>query len=220
MKYLKHENKFLYLLIAMGLMIGFIPSFAMPGGKDWVIQLIYLLMLIGALYVMKKRRRSIVTAVIIATGGFVLNTSGLIAGIKPISISGDILYLVFYAMFIMGVLTDILKAPNVTKDSFYGAICVYFMIAIFYATIYNTLEYANPGSFSNVGKMVYANGDPAFFNLLYFSFITLATVGYGDITPLSPAGKSFAVLESTTGVFYIAILVSHLIGHSKNNFKD
>ena len=129
-------------------------------------------------------------------------------------------YLIFYVIFISSVLSDVFKAPKVTKDSFCGVICVYFMIAIFYATIYKGLEYAMPGSFTNVRSMTYSNGDPSFFNLLYFSFITLATVGYGDITPLSALAKALTVLESTTGVFYIAILISHLIGHSQRQAKE
>ncbi|OGV35036.1 MAG: hypothetical protein A2020_10920 [Lentisphaerae bacterium GWF2_45_14] len=220
MKYLKHENKFLYLLSAMGIMMVAVPDAELPGGKDWIVQIIYLAMLLGALYAMKKRKRGIVTSTLIAMSGFALNTSGLMMNIKLLSLTGDGLYLLFYLIFIASVLSDVLKSPKVTKDSFCGVICVYLMIGIFYATLYKALEYAMPGSFTNVNIMTYSTGDPSFFNLLYFSFITLATVGYGDITPLSPIAKSLVILESTTGVFYIAILISHLIGHSQRQHTE
>lgn len=215
MKYLKHENKFFYLLCAMGIMIIAVPAAELPGGRDWPVQVIYLVMFIGALYAMLKRKRGIFTSTLIAVSGFILNTTGLVMGLKLLSITGDAFYLIFYVIFIASVLSDVLKAPKVTMDSFCGAICIYFMIAVFYATIYRGLEYAMPGSFANVQHITYSNGDPTFFNLVYFSFVTLATVGYGDITPMSPVAKALTILESTTGVFYIAILISHLIGHSQ-----
>ena len=220
MKYLKHENKFLYLLSALGLMLVVVPGAEIPGGKDWPVLIIYLAVLLGALYAMLKRKRGIFTSTLIVITGFTLNTTGLVLGIKVLSLTGDALYLIFYLIFIASVLSDVLKAPKVTKDSFCGVICVYIMIAIFYATIYKGLEYAMPGSFVNVKVISYSKGDPTFFNLLYFSFITLATVGYGDITPLSALARAIAVVESTTGVFYIAILISHLIGHSQRQAKE
>ena len=220
MKYLKHENKFLYLLSAMGFMMVVVPAAELPGGRDWLVQIIYLAILLGALYAMKQRRRGIVTSTLAAMGGFALNTSGLMMNIKLFSIAGDALYLLFYLIFISSILSDIFKAPKVTKDSFCGVICVYLMIGIFYATLYQAVEYLMPGSFTNVNVMTHSKNSPGFFNMLYFSFITLATVGYGDITPLSPIAKSLVILESTTGVFYIAILVSHLIGHSQRQAHE
>jgi uncharacterized membrane protein len=49
-------------------------------------------------------------------------------------------------------------------------------------------------------------------DFIFYSFTTLTTLGYGDITPVSPAARSFAVLEAITGVFYAAVLVARLVG--------
>ena len=70
------------------------------------------------------------------------------------------------------------------------------------------MEGFQPGSFSGLGQQ----GHALSWRFLYFSFVTLTTLGYGDITPVHPLARSMATIEALTGQLYIAVLVARLIG--------
>ena len=76
------------------------------------------------------------------------------------------------------------------------------------------METLQPGSFS-CGFLA-AGVSPGWPLLIFYSFMTLATVGYGDITPATDTTRSLAILESTTGVLYVAILIARLIGSARS----
>ena len=98
-----------------------------------------------------------------------------------------------------------------TADKIYGALCVYLLIGLTWGFMFLTLEGVQPGSFSlGQGQPTRIDKDPA--ALVYFSFITLSTVGYGDITPLSPPARAFAFMEAIIGQIYLAVLVARLVG--------
>ena len=97
----------------------------------------------------------------------------------------------------------------ITSGRVYGSVSLYLMLATFWFALYNVIEAINPGSFVQTGAASPATVPrPAF---LYFSLITLTTVGYGDILPISPPARMFAALEGATGVLYIAITVARLV---------
>jgi ion channel len=88
----------------------------------------------------------------------------------------------------------ILKRGPITADKLHGALSGYIMIAFLWTFIYALIESFTPGSFTL--ENVYSANDPhAFFRLLYFSFTTLTTVGYGDITPATDQARSFVMIE-------------------------
>ena len=99
----------------------------------------------------------------------------------------------------------------VTADKIYGALCVYLLIGLTWGFMFLTLEGFQPGSFQfGQARSSGIEKDPA--TLVYFSFVTLSTVGYGDITPLSPPARSFAFMEAIIGQIYLAVLVARLVG--------
>jgi hypothetical protein len=104
---------------------------------------------------------------------------------------------------------DVFNKKSPHSDLIYGAIIIYFLIGITYAIAYLFLQELSSKEFiiANTGLAV---SNP--FDLYYFSFITLATVGYGDIIAKGQFAKIICMLESITGLFYFAILVSSLIG--------
>lgn len=91
-----------------------------------------------------------------------------------------------------------------------GAICIYMLIGLIWAFAYLIVEQLFPGSFKGLGETV-----PWQFNLeplIYYSMVTMTTLGYGDITPQMPLARFLAFMEAITGVFYTTILVASLIG--------
>jgi hypothetical protein len=102
-------------------------------------------------------------------------------------------------------------------DLIYATICVYLLIGVAWAYVYSVLENIFPGSFNFPLNLLQANpslneGRKHLTLLFYYSFVTLTTLGYGDITPVTPPAQSLSTLEAIMGQFYIAILVARLVG--------
>lgn len=100
---------------------------------------------------------------------------------------------------------------NTNANSLVGAVCVYLLLGLIWALIYAIFLMIWPQS---AFQGLVFEGEPAQFdNLLYFSFVTLTTAGYGDITPIHPLLRTAVYFEMITGQFYMAILVSGLVAH-------
>jgi hypothetical protein len=98
---------------------------------------------------------------------------------------------------------------SVTSGRLYGLVSLYLMLGVFYFAIFNLLETVHPHSFLETGFTT--SHEVSRHSLLYLSLITLTTLGYGDIVPVTPPARLVAALEATTGVLYIAITVARLV---------
>lgn len=114
------------------------------------------------------------------------------------------------------ILVDVLSAKQIVFDLVCGALCVFVLFGMCWATVFTLLERLAPGSFSiDFARYdVNAKADPfaAAGVFTYYSFITLTTVGYGDIVPASATARWLVWLEAVFGQFYMAVFVSRLIG--------
>lgn len=97
---------------------------------------------------------------------------------------------------------------ELSSNRIVGAICVYLLLGTLWAFLYTVVELAAPGSFAGIGEFGVADWESDF---VYFSFITLTTLGYGDITPVSGTARVLVYAQAVFGVFYIAVLVSSLV---------
>jgi len=109
-------------------------------------------------------------------------------------------------------LYDVIRRARVTLETLRGVVCAYFMIAFVFAYIYCLLEYLIPGSFHLLVKDTnFVTYSRNLSQLMYFSFITLLTIGFGDITATLDISQTAVVLEGIIGQFYIAILVAKIV---------
>ena len=111
------------------------------------------------------------------------------------------------------VLGYVLRARAITRDQIYAGICMYLMLGFAFGAIYYLMNILDPNSFS-MSKPLPGRDTP---DLMYFSFVTLATLGYGDITPNSNAARSLAVVEALAGMLYIAIFMARLVSMRSTN---
>ena len=115
------------------------------------------------------------------------------------------------------ILTHVLRADRVTSDTILGAICVYLLIAMFFFMLYSSLELMTPGSFIGVeGRVSDAVGGPRplgrYPDLLYYSLVTMTTLGFGDITPVGALPRVLSATEAVIGQLFVAILIARLVG--------
>ena len=114
----------------------------------------------------------------------------------------------FYGFTLAHLLHYVLRRDVMTADKLYGAIAAYMMIAILWAFLHGVLQYFHPGAYA-------LGGTPKTLDmgeLIYFSFTSFATVGFGDITPALIQSRFLSILEAVTGVMYVAILIARLTG--------
>jgi hypothetical protein len=114
---------------------------------------------------------------------------------------------VFFTLLVTSqTLQFIMKSKMVTREVVYAAMLVYFLLAQLWAMVYTLLDRIDPASFSLPG----GQGDFLLFE--YYSFVTLTTLGYGDITPLTKIAKAFSVLEAVVGQLYLVVVVAWFVG--------
>lgn len=121
-------------------------------------------------------------------------------------IISNLIFLFFMAISIVLIIQEIFLAHNVTGDTIKGGVCIYLLLGFFWYNIYEIIYLLNSNSFKGI---VSSNSQA---DLLYFSYTTLTTVGYGDITPVVNIARIFANLESIAGIMYPAIYISRLVG--------
>ncbi len=109
----------------------------------------------------------------------------------------------------------VIRSRHVTSEVFYATIAVYVMLALLWAGLYELTEHLFPQSFAF--QTVPKDLDEV---MLYFSCVTLTTVGYGDIAPVSPAARTLASLEAITGVLYMGVTIAKIASLYKSDAEQ
>lgn len=149
----------------------------------------------------------------LAIPSLILTWLDLFSDQSIIVISFAFFTILFIFVCTTSILYDVLLKAKVTLETLRGVICAYFLIAFMFSYIYFLIEYIEPASFSIGGKTIPIIPYPYYLaQMLYLSFITLLTIGFGDIVPIKDMGQTAVVLEGIVGQFYMAILVSRLVG--------
>jgi len=140
---------------------------------------------------------------------------------EPISVRflDKILWMGFCGYLLLIVFREIFNAREIKSQEIFGAISAYLLMGIMFAQVFDIILVFEPAALSfdpkNFGGAALQSGD-----VLYFSFVTLATVGYGDLTPATPLARALCVVESITGVMYVAIFIARFVSmHSGKSAK-
>jgi hypothetical protein len=114
---------------------------------------------------------------------------------------------------IVAILMSVMRATRVDADKIMGAICALFLIGLFWSFLYQFIDSVDPDSFDGSGHDHAHSviGGPRQAELLYFSFVTMTTLGYGDIVPTNQLTRALATMEALAGQLYLAVLVARLV---------
>lgn len=200
-----NKNKFLIILIAVLFVIVASPFIRKIGGSIGLIisSLFAVAVPLASIYAFSGRRRILV--VLITLGVQIVLFSVLRAFFSrnyliALHLAPAIL---LYIIVIILILKQILTTNEVTAGLIYGAISTFLLVGILWAALYILVELFVPGSFS---------GATTETDLVYFSLITLTTVGFGDISPVSILARRLAVLEAAAGCVYIGVIIALIVG--------
>jgi hypothetical protein len=161
--------------------------------------------LLLALHTSHLRGRWIRVAVIVVVAWIVLNVAQSIAGEAFHGSGYAMSLLITISPFV--VLNRILRHPQINVETILGAICAYMLIGIAFATIYGLMDRLGGTPFFAQGD----TNDPVRY--LYFSFIVLTTVGFGDLSPATDSGRILVSMEALIGQIFLVTLVAGLVGN-------
>ena len=124
----------------------------------------------------------------------------------------DVMGLNLLGLTTLVMLNSLIQTDQVSTDTIVGGICVYLLVGLCFAMAFIALAQIDPSAFASDGAPIAAE-DPSrrATKLLYFSFVTLTTLGYGDVTPTTDLAQMFAVAEALIGQLYLTIFVARLV---------
>src|SRR5438093_7391926 len=198
------------LLIALALFFIWAPFVEEIEGGELIVSGLFSLVLVAGVLAVADRKRVLVIALVLAVpavGGRWINHFRPDVVPPAVFLVGGLILITFV---IAHLLRFILRAPSVSTEVLCASISAYLMLGLMWTMAYWLVDQLTPGgafSFNTNAGTRSING----FNGFYFSFITLITVGYGDITPVSKVARMLAAMEAMTGLLYVAILIARLV---------
>ena len=200
-------GRFLFLFISIILMMVLRPLLGGVGRLTILTDIFFGAVLISGLWAVSQKRRVFLVALLMAIPAVVLGWVPHFVELPLLWILSRVFLAIFFVVMVVFLLSHIRRAKEVTADLIMGAASTYFLMGFLWAFIFFFIETVSPGSFR-------LEGSPADMEsqLIYYSFVTLTTVGYGDVTAASMIARSYSVLEAIIGQLYLTVLVAGLVG--------
>ncbi len=201
------------LLLTLACLIIFQPFVVTAVGK-FLLEMLFIAALFAGLRAIEIKRGLLRFEVVLLVTSLVLGFAGSLLDhhlLFGLGLVGESLFLSIVAI---AILFDLFQSKKVSGDTMAGAVCVYLLISLIFSYLYVLVELCSPASFSftqgQAGMHLWLSKE--FSSFFYFSLITMTTVGYGDVTPVSKAARTCASLEAILGQVYLTILVARLVG--------
>ena len=198
------------LLIALALLFTFAPFVEEIKGGELIVSFLFSLVLLAGVLAVADRKRVLVIAIVLAipaiAGRWINHFRPDLVPPAVFLVAG----LVLVAFVVGNLLRFVLRAPSVNTEVLCASISAYLMLGLMWTIAYWLVDQLTPGgafSFNTNTGTRSING----FNGFYFSFITLSTVGFGDITPVSRMARWLAAMEALSGLLYVAVLIARLV---------
>ena len=205
-----HRFSTVELLVALALLFFFFPFVEEVKGGDVIVSILLSLVLLSAVFAVADRKGVFFVALVLAIPAI---AGRWINHFRPDLISPPVFLiagLALIAFVVANLLRFILRAPSVNTEVLCASISAYLMLGLLWTVAYWLVAQVTPNAFAfntPTGTKETMSG----FNAFYFSFITLSTVGYGDITPVSKVARMLAAMEAITGLLYVAVLIARLV---------
>ena len=211
MQHLNEQNNFVFLLFGLILLLftGALLEY-FPGDTGPIIMqgatVAALLIGTGG---QQKNRNHLLTSIVFMVLMVLMVVAGTLIDRAGFSYLHLLLLLCFLVWMTWLAVRQVLFTGSITSNDIVGAICIYMLLGLIWAILYLLLALTTPGAFNGLPQAPWLDN---FAAAVYFSFVTITTLGYGDISPALPVARFLVIMEAIVGVFYMAILVASLVG--------
>jgi voltage-gated potassium channel len=211
---MKRSKNYLFLMVAL-----IVSLFLCTFPQSWAtifVAVFFLLSIVVAAYSVSKSRIQLSIMLGLSAAAVMPLWEIVIPNKTATRTLNDFLWLALVFYVALAIFRDIVKARQVSSNEIYGAISVYLLMGIFFGIAYQILVVFDPGGlyFNPVNFTSPKRSDGDFF---YYSFVTLSTVGYGDVSPVAPIARSISMIEAILGVMYVATMIARFIAIHTNS---
>ncbi|WAR43167.1 potassium channel family protein [Methylomonas rapida] len=182
----------------------------LPGGGRYSVTLLFCFFMLISVWSLAASKRVFQFGILLVVAISSLVGVNIVFGVSyHLQIIESLLITVFCALSCFIAARNVFIWHRVDLNSLVGAFCVYLLLGLMWALLFRILQICGWASFTgNISEQP----DKVFPDLVYFSFVTIASLGYGDISPIGGLPKMLAYLEALIGQFYLAVMVASLVG--------
>ena len=202
------KRRFLALLLLILAMLIIVPLADEFVRLRMLMDIFWSAIFIAVIYAVSQKKHHILVGVLLALPMLGSIWSRYFVQYSALEAVGGICGAVFFIFAIIQILIFVYTQKEVTRDLIVGAAIVYLLMALAWAFIYGAVESLHPGSFS----IPEIQGITTSRHFLYYSFVTITTLGYGDITPVTSLARSLCILQAVIGQLYLVVQVAWLVG--------
>ncbi len=215
-----HSHRFSFLLGALLLYILAAPLLQLAQRPILIQVLAFLLfagILISAVLATGRGPRWRRALILMAVGAAALNIAAYVTGAAGLDVAFYVLSLIFLCCIALLAIQRLMQSTRVSYETMAASICAYIVLILAWANAYSLVETLAPGAFNfsaasgDTAQVMHFGFGDAMMSL-YYSFVTMTTLGYGDVTPAIGMARTLAALQAFTGQIYIAVLVARLVG--------
>lgn len=205
------QGRFFYLFLCQVLLLVLFPYLERPGLPMVLFRLLGAAAFVSGVYAVSDRRAQWITALALAIPAGVLNTVFVFRPDQEVAVPTLIFTILFLVLTLVLLLRAVVRAERVTHDTIYGGISVYLLMAITWAAAYLLLVTVQPDAIT-LDAVRHPNHRMDWFDCVFYSFVRLTSLGYGDIVPMTAQARSLSILEAVSGIMYVAVLIARLVG--------
>ena len=202
------DRRFFILLVLILLTIVLTPFLDQFIETRVLMDIFLTVLFFGIIFAIRSKRSHLIIASILVLPLIISTWSIYFYDSTHLSLLTRIFGALFFAYAVIIILQIVVRSTEVTQETIFAAIVAYLLIALMWAFLYMTMELVIPGSFTRPEASIRAET----IHFEYFSFVTITTLGYGDITPLTDRASALVLLEALIGQIYLVVLVAWLVG--------
>ncbi|POY37957.1 hypothetical protein C3K47_05385 [Solitalea longa] len=208
-----HDRSFSVVLVLLCIVIFLLSPLKSIGVPyaDTLLELFLTVLLISGVFAVSERRAVRYPAVIIGVFSFVIKWLNTLNYDQDLTRLDLLLSMVYFTGLLIVILKRVLGEGKISVNRIEGAISAYLIIAILFSFSFRIVYSYIPNAFLLHFSTEHLWVEDIAGHFTYFSFVTLTTTGYGDITPLHPFARSLAMLEGLIGQLYPAVLIARLV---------
>ncbi len=172
--------------------------------------LFYLLLAAAAFSV--RHSRFFKLAIFLGAGAIAGECTSYVSDRIVILIITNFISCAYLALVTLLIAIEVTRHRSISADTVMGGLCVYVLIGVFWTIIFINLELIRPRSFDFGVHGPHPGMDATYGLLMYYSFVTLLTIGYGDVVPFSSMAQTLTIMEGLIGQFYLIFFMATLVG--------